>query len=200
MGKAQKKFAELSVPVNQSKVIGEMQKVIEKPGGGERRGPFLSVVGKGEDALIKKTTGAPRYTDADLDKVLSPRQNKVKDAIASQFAGQERDKELASRGSEAFNKIIKTNESAPTLPGMIDKAVTIANAIIRRASGKGGAAVDKELSRLMLPENKKEFAALLEAAAPKQRYLITKYAEKMKKGAMIGIGKTAPVLATENER
>ena len=56
---AQQVFAAASPPVNQAKVLGAMQQVLTQPlGVGERAGPFMTALGRGENALLKKSTGA----------------------------------------------------------------------------------------------------------------------------------------------
>jgi hypothetical protein len=74
---AQKVFAATSGPVNQSKILGAMKEVMEKEGGGERVVPFLNVLGRGENALIKRSTGEARFNG--IEDVLTPNQMSVVD-------------------------------------------------------------------------------------------------------------------------
>lgn len=78
---AQQVFAAASPPVNQAKVLGAMQDVLKQPlGVGERAGPFMTALGRGENALLKKATGAARYDD--LSQVLSPQQWALSKALS----------------------------------------------------------------------------------------------------------------------
>lgn len=172
MEQAQAKFAEMSPPVNQSRVLSAMQGVLQKPGGGERRTPFLNVLGTGEQALIKKNTGMPRYQDGDLSKILSKPQNEVVDKISSQLEGQARDELLSKIGREAFNKIVTKGENVPTIPTLWNAVVSVSNSVIRKLGAKGAADVNKDLAFLTLPENKKALAEVLRQAVPKDKFLL----------------------------
>jgi hypothetical protein len=61
-GLARQQYAELSKPVNQAMILDELQKVLRSPGGvGEKESAFLNILGAGENALIKRAGGQPRF-------------------------------------------------------------------------------------------------------------------------------------------
>lgn len=159
-------YASMSRRADQSKVLTKISDELKGPGGGERGGAFLNKLGRGEEALLKKTTGEARHEDGAINKILSPRQIATKDTVAKQLDDAVLEKDLASRGSKAFSKIIKEDEAAPQVPGMLSRPISVVNMLSRRASGLGSDKVDKELARLMLPENKKEMAKAMQNATP----------------------------------
>ena len=197
MEQAQAKFAEMSPPVNQSRVLSAMQGILQKPGGGERRTPFLNVLGTGEQALIKKNTGMPRYQDGDLSKILSKPQNEVVDKISSQLEGQARDELLSKTGREAFNKIVTKGENVPTIPTLWNAVVSVSNSVIRKLGAKGTADVNKDLAFLTLPENKKALVEVLRQAAPKDRFLLQSAISGLSKLSQGG-AKSIPVYNANN--
>lgn len=132
---AQQVFAAASPPVNQAKVLGAMQDVLAQPlGVGERAGPFMTAMGRGEQALLKKATGEPRY--AELGQVLTPGQMKVVGEVQSELM---RDAAVAAQtraGAEAMTKIMDANKSKVRLPDFLDAKVTLANQMLRLLEGK----------------------------------------------------------------
>jgi len=172
---AQRTFAKASAPVNQSQVLGEMQSVMAAPGGGERVTPFLNVLGRGEQALLKKSTGFPRYEAGDIDKVLSPQQLGVVREIERQMNRDVQESGLANAGVKNARDIVRSgSELTLKPPGLIDRGITIANAIIRRLEGYGGKAADQELARLMI-QNPKELGMAMQQANPQARQKITEF-------------------------
>lgn len=200
MEQAQAKFAEMSPPVNQSKVLTAMQDVLKKPGGGERRTPFLNVLGTGEQALIKKNTGMPRYQDGDLTKILSQPQNEVVNKISSQLEGQARDEVLSEDGRKAFNKIVTAGENVPTIPTLWNAIVSVANSVIRKLGAKGSADVNKDLAFLTLPENKQLLAEVLAKSETKDRVLLKKAIENFIKKPAAKTSVVIPANTREEKR
>lgn len=162
------KYGELSRPIDQAKVLGEMSSVLAKPGGGERAAQFMNVLGRGEQALLKKSTGFPRYDSGDLSKVLSGQQMGSVNYISRQLERDMRLNELAKEGAPAMMKFLRLSEKPMTAPGLLNPKITIANAILRRIQGAGGEKANQEIANLMLPENKALLAEVLSRATPKQ--------------------------------
>ena len=143
---AQKVFAATSPPVNQAQVLGAMRDVLEQPlGVGERAGPFMTAMGRGEQALIKKATGEPRY--ADLAAVLSPAQMKVVGEVKSELMRDAQVAAQAKAGAEAMNLILDANKSKFRLPDFMDVKVTLANQMLRLMEGRLNKKVMAELER-----------------------------------------------------
>lgn len=166
---ARNKFAELSIPVNQAKVLGEMQSVMTGPSGKESVNKFLNVLGRGEQALLKKSTGFPRYESGDLAKVLSEQQmsavNKVKDEMLRDIDVDR----LAALGMEKTRKMVGAAEDVVPHAGWFSRATTIMNSVIKRMEGKGGEKIETTLAELMLPQNKAKFAQLIKNATSNER-------------------------------
>jgi hypothetical protein len=133
--KAQQVFAATSAPVNQAKVLNAMQDVLASPlGVGERAGPFMTAMGRGEQALLKKATGEARY--GGLDEVLTPSQMKVVGEVQSELL---RDASVASQtkaGAEAMKIIMDSNKSKVRLPDFMSVKVTLANQMLKILEGK----------------------------------------------------------------
>lgn len=133
--RAQQVFAATSGPVNQAKVLGAMQDVLQAPlGVGERAGPFMTAMGRGEQALLKKATGEPRYTE--LSQVLTPGQMKVVGEVQSELL---RDAKVASQtaeGAKAMQLILEANKSKFQLPDFMSVKVTLTNQMLKLMEGK----------------------------------------------------------------
>lgn len=143
---AQQVFAATSGPVNQAKVLGAMQDVLAQPlGVGERAGPFMTAMGRGENALLKKATGAPRFNE--LSDVLTPGQMKVVGEVES---GLLRDANVAAQtkaGAEAMKIILDANRSNFRLPDFMSVKVTLANQMLGILEGRLNSKVMAELEK-----------------------------------------------------
>lgn len=143
---AQKVFAATSPPVNQAQVLGAMQDVLQQPlAVGERAGPFMTAMGRGEQALLKKATGEARYTE--LADVLSPSQMKVVGEVKSELMRDAQVAAQAKAGAEAMNLILDANKSKFRLPDFMDVKVTLANQVLRLMEGRLNTKVMAELER-----------------------------------------------------
>lgn len=132
---AQRVFAAASPPVNQARVLGAMQDVLAQPlGVGERAGPFMTAMGRGEQALLKKSTGEPRY--AELGQVLTPSQMQVVGEVKLELMRDARVAEQAKVGAEAMKKILDANRSKFRLPDFMSVKVTLANQFLKLMEGK----------------------------------------------------------------
>jgi hypothetical protein len=143
---AQQVFAATSGPVNQSRVLGAMQDVLQQPlGVGERAGPFMTAMGRGENALLKKSTGSARFNE--LSDVLTPGQMKVVGEVES---GLLRDANVAAQtraGAEAMKIILDTNKSNFRLPDFMSVKVTLANNMLQILEGRLNNKVMGELEK-----------------------------------------------------
>jgi hypothetical protein len=137
-GEGRKLFSEASGPVDQSKVLTAMLKVLEQPGGGERVMPFLNVLGRGETALLKKSTGFPRYESGDLSKLLTPEQLKVVDDAAAQMTRDIRISDQAATGRDALRDVLADNMKMLRLPSLINFKVAATNAMLDTIERKVG--------------------------------------------------------------
>ena len=133
---ARETFKLQSEPVNQAQVLGAMREVLEQPlGVGERAAPFMTAMGRGEQALLKKATGEARFKE--LSDVLTPQQMKVVGGVESELL---RDAKIAAQtkaGAEAMKTILDSNLSkSRTLPQFLDAKVTLTNEVLKILKGK----------------------------------------------------------------
>lgn len=143
---AQQVFAAASPPVNQARVLGAMQDVLTQPlGAGERAGPFMTALGRGESALLKKATGAARYDD--LSQVLSPQQMDVVKGIESELKRNAEVVRQTQAGADAMKIILEANQSKFRLPSFLDVKVTVTNQMLDILKDKMSANVLKELEK-----------------------------------------------------
>jgi hypothetical protein len=163
---AQQVFAAASPPVNQAKVLGAMQQVLTQPlGVGERAGPFMTALGRGETALLKKSTGAARYDD--LSQVLSPQQMGVVKGIESELKRNAEVVRQTQAGADAMKIIMEANQSKFRLPSFLDVKVTVTNEVLDILKDKMSANVLKELEKGFA--SAKDFQTLLKKVPASQR-------------------------------
>jgi hypothetical protein len=135
---ARKIFSDLSAPVNQAQVLKEMAAVLEKPGGGERIGPFLNILGKGEEAMLKRAggKGAPRFES--LEEVLTPDQLKTVMNVAKQLETGESVGLQISQGQQFATDLLKKHLASFKLPNVFNIIATTANKLLDTLGVKVG--------------------------------------------------------------
>jgi len=158
-GQARAIFSDLSAPVNQAQVLKEMAEILQKPGGGERVGPFLNVLGRGEEAMLKRAggKGAPRYEA--LSEVLTPDQLKAVRTVADQLAAEQSIGKQISAGQELATKLLKDELPNYRLPNIFNVIATTANKVLDTLGVKVGEKTIKELAKA--GETAKSFDELL---------------------------------------
>jgi len=145
-GAARKTYAEMSEPVNQAVVLEAMQNVLKSPTGvGERAGPFMGVMGQGQEALLKKATGAPRYTE--LSDVLTPSQMKVVGEVNSELMRDANIVKQTKVGAEAMKTILEANKSKFRAPDFMSVKITLANQMLSVLEGRLNKKVMAELEK-----------------------------------------------------
>ena len=163
---AQQVFAAASPPVNQAKVLGAMQQVLTQPlGVGERAGPFMTALGRGETALLKKSTGAARYDD--LSQVLTPQQMGVVKGVESELKRNAEVVRQTQAGADAMKIILEANQSKFRLPSFLDVKVTVTNQMLDILKDKMSANVLKELEKGFA--SAKDFETLMKKIPASQR-------------------------------
>jgi hypothetical protein len=164
--RAQQVFAAASPPVNQAKVLGAMQDVLKQPlGAGERAGPFMTALGRGESALLKKATGAARYDD--LNQVLSPQQMGVVKGVESELKRNAEVVRQTQAGADAMKIILEANQSKFRLPSFLDVKVTVTNQMLDILKDKMSANVLKELEKGF--QSAEDFQTLMKKVPASQR-------------------------------
>ena len=134
-GQARQTFAQMSEPVNQSQVLGEMASVLAKPGGGERAAPFLNVLGRGEQAMLKRATGFPRYSGLP-DVLTAPGQMSTVNKIAGEFERDAQLNRLAAQGGEELSNIIQDATPKFNFPPSLSTKIAVARQGLREFEGK----------------------------------------------------------------
>jgi hypothetical protein len=128
-GQARQTYAAMSEPVNQAQVLNELASVLQRPGGGERLTPFMNVLGRGEEAMLKRSTGTPRYTD--ISQVLTAPQLGVVRDVESQLARQASIVDQVRDGTTAANLIVQANTSNLRIPSFMNVKAHIANETLK---------------------------------------------------------------------
>ena len=189
-GLARKQYGELSKPVNQALILDELQKVLRSPGGvGEKEAAFLNILGAGENALIKRAGGQPRF--GGLREVLTPEQMKAFEDVAAQLQANRLAAEQASAGREGLAKILQQETGGLRLPSLFGNRYTAAtNTILDQLAGKVNEKTMNALIRGM--ESGKSANELLSAVPASERNKILlelkKAAQQRPVGYSVGIG------------
>lgn len=165
-------FSDLSAPVNQAQVLKEMASVLEKPGGGERIGPFLNVLGRGETAMLKRAggKGAPRYES--LAEVLTPEQLQTVRGVADQLATDASVGKQISAGQQLATKLLKDELPNYRLPNIFNVIATTANKMLDVLGLKVGEKTIKEIAKA--GESAKSFDELLALLPGQDRVKVLK--------------------------
>jgi hypothetical protein len=143
---ARQTFAQMSPPVNQAQVLTEMQSILDQPlGVGERPGAFMNALGRGEQAMLKRSTGTPRYTE--LADVLDPQQMQAVQSVAGELRQGANIADQAMRGRKALDEIINANKYGFRFPGFLNVKVTLANEALRILQGKMNPKVLAEIEK-----------------------------------------------------
>ena len=131
---AQQVFATASKPANQAAVLGEMQNVLAREGGGERVTPFLNVLGRGENALLKRSTGEARF--GGLEDVLSKPQMETVNNVAGQLSRDLQLAKAATRGEGGLSRILGENKAAAELPPAFNLYTRTTNKVLSLLEGR----------------------------------------------------------------
>jgi hypothetical protein len=165
-------FSDLSAPVNQAQVLKEMASVLAKPGGGERIGPFLNVLGRGEEAMLKRAggKGAPRFES--LAEVLTPEQLQAVRGVADQLATDASVGKQISAGQQLATKLLKDELPNYRLPNIFNVIATTANKVLDVLGLKVGEKTIKEIAKA--GETAKSFDELLALLPGQDRVKVLK--------------------------
>lgn len=171
-GTARNTFAQASVPVNQSKVLTAMTDKLRTQTDAESPRVFLNAMGSGEQAMLKKSTGYPRY--GGLSDLLDPARMNVVDDVASQL---QRDITLKRhRGNIASNQavadVIKQDSITSRIPNMLWRPAMITNRLLQEGEIKANAAMMRKLANAM--DNPKALSDLLKTLPIERRSTIVR--------------------------
>lgn len=199
-GLARQQHAALSEPVNQAKVLNAMQETLAKSTGGERVGPFLDVMGKGENALLKRANQNPRF--GGIEEVLTPAQMGAVNKVTGELTRDAKIAKEAQEGAVALKAILDENKSKVRLPNFMSVKATVANETIGILEGR----LDKKVLDVLRKgfESGTNMEELLSAVPAKDRNKILAAMGKAKSGLspekLNALGLSANALAPEQKR
>lgn len=171
-GQARQTFSDLSAPVNQAQVLKEMLSVLEKPGGGERIGPFLNVLGRGEEAMLKRAGGRGGARFESLSEVLTPEQIAAVRDVARQLETQTAVKTQVSAGQQRATELIKDELPNYRLPNIFNVFATTANKVLDTLGVKVGKKTIEKMAEASLTA--KSFDELLATLPGNERSAVLK--------------------------
>jgi len=158
---ARETFAKQSAPINTME-IGQYLEGKLVPALGEnaaqRASVYSAALRDAPGTIQKATTGMPRFDS--LTKVLSADDVKTLEGIRADLAREARTGKLAREGARAESVVPSTE--APTAPNVMNRAVAVANTVLRKLQGKIDKKIAIEIAMEMLDPNMA--AAALEKA------------------------------------
>jgi hypothetical protein len=172
-GQARKVFSDLSAPVNQAQVLKEMVSILEKPGGGERITPFLNVLGRGEQAMLKRAGGraGPRYEA--LSEVLTPQQIAKVREVAKQLETETTiGKQITDAGQLRAAELIKDEIPSYRLPNVFNIFATTANKLLELIGARTSKKTIETLAKASM--SAKSFDEMLTILPAKERSEVLK--------------------------
>lgn len=162
---ARQGYAADSRPVNQMQVGQYLQDKLASPLEGTERSASFAQAVRDAPGTIKRSSGQSMYDE--LGQVLTPQQEGTVNSVLNNLKNETTFKDLASKGMPAARRIV--GQSADPIPqvNMLNRAMMVTNAIVRRLEGKGGRAAIESMADIM--QDPQETAALLKAATPIER-------------------------------
>jgi len=146
---AQKKFAELSKPINQAEVAGFLKSQLENSAtGGLTEAKFIKSI-ENAPGTVKSATGLTKVED--LNKVLEPEQINILNQIKSDLVNREKAITQAKAGGATG---ALEGAQMPKAPSIFNKTVSLAGDILNRLQGKIDRKIAMELAVDMLDPNK----------------------------------------------
>jgi hypothetical protein len=191
-GEARRIYSEMSAPINQAQVLKEMASVLQSAGGKERIIPFLNVLGRGEQAMLKRAggRGAPRYEA--LSEVLTPEQIKIVTSVADDLKAGAEAAEQATLGQKRFADLIKEEIPNLRIPNVFSIFATTTNNALSRLDTKLGKKTMATLAKAA--ESAQSFDDLLRVLPATERNQVLKVIRDPKTWAGIVNKATPPVI------
>lgn len=150
LGEARQTFAQMSPPVNQAQVLSQMRQRLTGPLDAERPGQFMRVLGEGEGALLKRSTGAPRFEQGDLMRLLTDEQGSAVTQVSDQLRQQANMARQSTEGSQALASIMERNQAIPQrVPNVLNRTIMVINRTLALLSGNVRATTMDRLDKAM---------------------------------------------------
>lgn len=168
---ARETFAQQSVPINRMQVGRQIEESLTPAinefgeGAANLRRTTMANALRNAPQTIKKATGSPRYQS--IDEVLTPEQAKRINAIAKSFASDANYERLAKLGNQKAKEVLQEGTQLFRLPGMLERNVLVANAILGRAAKGSEKKVMQFLADNM--DDPQRIAEIMQSANPSQR-------------------------------
>ena len=198
-GQARRIYSDLSAPVNQAQVLKEMLSVLEKPGGGERIGPFLNTLGRGEEAMLKRAGGRGAARFESLDEVLTPDQLAKVREVARQLETQSAIKFQTPFGIQRASDLIKDELTVSRIPNPLNVLISVANRLMETLGARVGKKTIAKIADAAMSAN--SFDELLATLPANERNSVLKAVGDPETWSKLGktaatIGSRAAVLST----
>ena len=132
--------------------------------------PFLNALGRGESALLKRSTGFPRY--GGLEEVLTPPQMGAVGKVASEMERDVAMSNLATQGNPALTKLLNQDTAPFKLPSYLSWVASTLNAVSNKLQGRVSESTLKMIAKGM--ETGKGANDLLNAIPASERNAVTK--------------------------
>lgn len=172
-------------PVNQSKVMSELTSVLDKPMTGERAGPFVNALGRGEESALRRAGLDARF--GGIEDILTPQQMGAVQSVEKELTRNKAMSEAASKGSGSLRDAMAEITTTFRLPGFLNQGATLANKSLEYAEKYLSANTKKALSEGM--KSGKSAQEMLDALP---------LAEKNKLLMLLGqAGKLSPYVAAQ---
>lgn len=177
---ARAQFSADSKPINQMQVGQYLQDKLASPLEGAERSASFAQATRDAAGTIKRSSGQSMYDE--LGQVLTPQQEGTVNSVLNNLKNETTFKDLASKGMPAARRIV--GQSADPIPqvNMLNRAMMVTNAIVRRLEGKGGRAAIESMADIM--QDPQKAAAVLKAATPVERATLIEALSRSAAGSM----------------
>jgi len=187
-GQARAAYSAGSKPIEQAKVLTAMQDVLSGQGGPERVTPFMNVLGRGEQALLKKSTGFPRYQDGDLGKVLTgPGQMEAVNRVSGELT-RDLERKALGQGVDTGNlfNIADKGKGTVSIPNLLSRPAMLANFVMKKLGHGADEMITQDMGNLMVKDPAAFAAKYLKEIPVSERRMVIEEIARRGKNPMIG--------------
>lgn len=168
-------FAQMSVPVNQSNILTDLQGVLRNPvTGGERVGPFANAMTTGTERVVKRSGVS---IGGKIEDHLSAPQMDVANNVLNELRRDATMGVQGSAGTNRLNDILGEARQTPQIPNPLSAKITIVNRALSAMSGRVNAQTLRALSEAMM--NGRSTLDLLNTVPSHQRQALLRVLQQM---------------------